>query len=40
MSGRMFIAPKLVNRMTDLGWVTEDHGISLFFNIDDSISTP
>jgi len=39
MKGRMFIAPKLVNRMTDLGWVTEDHGMCLFFVIDDSFST-
>ena len=40
MSGRMFIAPKMINRMTDLGWVAEDHGMTLFFNIDDSFSTP
>ena len=39
MSGRMFIQPKIITNMTGDEWVEENHGMSLFYFIDDS-STP
>jgi hypothetical protein len=36
MSGRMLIQPKIITNMTGDEWVEEDHGMTLFFNIDDS----
>ena len=35
MKGRMFIAPKIVTNMTGDDWVEQDHGMTLFFVIDE-----
>ena len=35
----MFIQPKIITNMTGDEWVEENHGMSLFYFIDDS-STP
>ena len=37
MEGVMFIAPKIVTNMTGDEWVSEDHGMTLFYIIDDKL---
>jgi hypothetical protein len=37
MSGRMFIAPKIITNMTGDKWIEENHGMTLFFNIDENM---
>ena len=37
MSGRMVIQPKIIINMTGDEWVEENHGMTLFFIIDENI---
>ena len=37
MEGVMFIAPKIVTNMTGDEWVDEDHGMTLFYIIDENM---